>query len=61
MYAIREEKNQTLEDLLGLNVRADRIVIEATDAGAKATEPKTVSVDWKKYAVYANRMGLLTA
>lgn len=46
--------------MLGLNVRADRIVMGATDAGAKVTEPKTVSVDWKKYAVYANRMGLLT-
>ena len=49
--AIREQKNKTLEDLLGLNVPADRIVIGAVDASQKPKESKLAPVNWKKYAV----------
>ena len=50
--AIREQKNQTLEDLLGLNVPADRIVIGAVDANPKEVQSTLAPVNWKKYAVY---------
>ena len=47
----RTKKNRTIEDLLGIQVRDDRIVIAGKQEKGVKQETAPVEVDWDKYTV----------
>lgn len=46
----RQKKSTDIEELLGLNIRADRLVVRAIDTKGEAKECIPVNVEWSAYA-----------
>ena len=47
----RNQNNQGIEELLGLNVRADRIVVNGVDAKSTEKKSNTIAVEWSAYVL----------
>lgn len=48
----RNKKSAGIEELLGLNVRADRIVVNPIDSKKETKKDTPLAVEWSTYTVY---------
>lgn len=47
----RSQKTQDIENMLGLNVRADRIVMNGADGSLLRASPVVSTVEWEKFSM----------
>ena len=45
----RNQNKQGIEELLGLNIRADRIVVNSVDAKSTEKKSNAIAVEWSAY------------
>lgn len=49
----RNKKEHGIEELLGFNIRNDRIVVSGKQLKETKSEQTVIDIDWTKYTVYA--------